>query len=139
MVVLVSYFYLGVERLGDCGVVGISLKNGGSGVASNIYSSLASLENRGPHGCGIATFHPSRETSKIRVHKSSKNLGEGFHESDEVEFRRIMEFLNGSVGIGHIRWATSGGSLEDRLEEAQPFHRRHGKCKRTNLDHSIER
>jgi amidophosphoribosyltransferase len=68
-----------------------------------IYYGLYSMQHRGQESSGIATFN-----GKINLFK-----GDGL--VSEV-FRRI--FLEGNVGIGHVRYSTTG---DPGVENAQPI------------------
>jgi amidophosphoribosyltransferase len=68
-----------------------------------IYYGLYSMQHRGQESAGIATY-----TNKINLFK-----GDGL--VSEV-FRRV--FLEGNVGIGHVRYSTTG---DPGIENAQPI------------------
>ena len=89
-----------------CGVIGVSLN--GKGAAPHIYRGLRALQHRGQESAGIAT------TSAGVVHHR-KGLGL----VHEIFSRDVIESLRGSVGIGHVRYPTTGSSTD--LENAQPL------------------
>jgi amidophosphoribosyltransferase len=68
-----------------------------------IYYGLYAMQHRGQESAGIATY-----TSKINLFK-----GDGL--VSEV-FRRV--FLEGNIGIGHVRYSTTG---DPGIENAQPI------------------
>jgi len=94
-----------------CGVFGIVSRD--SHVASTIYDGLLSLQHRGQESCGMATF----DGNEIRIHKEMGLVSEVFNE-------RILQYLLGKRGIGHIRYSTTGSST---IENAQPFYYRAAK------------
>ncbi len=88
-----------------CGVVGLF---GRSPVNQQIYDSLAMLQHRGQDAAGIVTY------SKEGIHTRK---GKGMIRD---VFRTChMRKLRGNVGIGHVRYPTSG---KHKGAEAQPFY-----------------
>ena len=77
-----------------CGIIGIT---SGKPVSSTIISSLRKLEYRGYDSAGIATLSDgviNEVKSEGRVDVLEKNLA--------------IKSMQGSIGIGHVRWATHG-------------------------------
>ena len=77
-----------------CGIIGITSNKP---VSSTIINSLRKLEYRGYDSAGIATLSDgfiNEVKSEGRVDKLEKNLA--------------IKKMIGSVGIGHVRWATHG-------------------------------
>ena len=77
-----------------CGIIGITSNKP---VSASIISSLRKLEYRGYDSAGIATLSDgfiNEVKSKGRVDELEKNLA--------------IKNMLGSVGIGHVRWATHG-------------------------------
>jgi len=93
----------------ECGVMGVL----GDEEASNlIYLGLYALQHRGQEACGIITIDEDREEGKIfRGHKEFGLVADGFN-------RDILSSLKGSVGVGHVRYSTTGGRL---VQNIQPF------------------
>lgn len=90
-----------------CGIVGMV----GSGpVNQDIYDALLLLQHRGQDATGIATAEPS---GVMHMAKASGMVREAFRTRD-------MRSLLGSVGLGHVRYATKGTASSE--EEAQPFY-----------------
>jgi amidophosphoribosyltransferase len=79
-----------------CGVVGISLRD--RDAARPLYYSLYALQHRGQESTGIVTHDGFQQHSHVEMGLVS----EAFEEGD-------LEPLNGSNGIGHVRYPTSGG------------------------------
>ena len=89
----------------ECGVFGVLDPAGDC--ARTTYYGLFALQHRGQEACGIATIQ-DREMS---FHKDLGLVGEVF--SPE-----ILDRLGGTMAVGHVRYATTGGS---RRENAQPL------------------
>ncbi len=89
-----------------CGIVGIVSSEQ---VNQQIYDSLLLLQHRGQDSTGIATM----EDSVFHLRKSKGQVREAYRTRD-------MRALRGSIGLGHVRYATKGAA--DREEEAQPFY-----------------
>ena len=87
-----------------CGIVGI---RDAGGVSFSIYFALYALQHRGQESAGISTFDGIR----LYKHKGQGLVAEVFDSS-------ILESLTGNVGIGHVRYPTTGAN---RPENAQPF------------------
>lgn len=94
----------------ECGVFGIYDLDGND-VSTTIYYGLEALQHRGQESCGIAVS--DTQGPKGRVH-SCKGLGlvnEVFKESK-------LQELKGNIGIGHVRYSTSGSTS---IDNAQPL------------------
>lgn len=89
----------------ECGVFGIYNPNGGC--ATDTYYGLYALQHRGQESCGIA----ANNHRDITCHKDMGMVGEVFSEE-------ILNELNGTMAIGHVRYSTAGGS---KRENAQPL------------------
>jgi len=81
-----------------CGIVGIL---GSRPIAGSIVDALKRLEYRGYDSAGIATLENGKLTRR-RAEGKLRNL----------EAKLASEPLNGSIGIGHTRWATHGKPSE---------------------------
>ena len=89
-----------------CGIVGIVSQEP---VNQQIYDSLLLLQHRGQDSTGIATA----DGSQFHMVKSRGQVREAYRTRD-------MRSLLGNIGLGHVRYATSGSA--SREEEAQPFY-----------------
>ncbi len=78
-----------------CSIIGIIGKNG---VAPSLVESLKRMEYRGYDCVGVATL----STNKISVRK-------GIGKVNQVNSTLNLAGMEGSIGIGHTRWATHGG------------------------------
>src|SRR6056297_3297760 len=88
-----------------CGVVGIAASD--RAVARPLYYSLYALQHRGQESAGIVTHDGFQQHS----HVDMGLVGDVFDEGD-------LDQLNGSTGIGHVRYPTEG-SINSCC--AQPF------------------
>ena len=94
----------------ECGVFGIySLDK--QEVASDIYYGLIALQHRGQESAGIAVSDTDGEMGNLKLKKDMGLVNEVFSEKD-------LQGLNGNIGVGHVRYSTTGGS---RPENAQPI------------------
>ncbi|RXK51080.1 amidophosphoribosyltransferase [Halorientalis pallida] len=78
-----------------CGVVGVSLED--RDAARPLYYSLYALQHRGQESAGIVTHDGFQQHSHVEMGL----VGDAFEQSD-------LEQLNGSQGIGHVRYPTAG-------------------------------
>ena len=82
----------------ECGVFGIYLKDGKTGVVPAAYHALYALQHRGQESCGIAVNNDG-------VIDCYKDVGL----VNEVFTRDVLEKLHeGSMAVGHCRYGTTG-------------------------------
>lgn len=93
----------------ECGVFGVHSVNNAAEIS---YYGLHALQHRGQEGCGIVTVDKKQKFSRIK--------GEGL--VTEIFDEKKIESLNGQCAIGHVRYATAGGS---GIENVQPFMFKH--------------
>lgn len=93
-----------------CGVFGIYDLEGGP-VAPSIYYGLSSLQHRGQESCGIAVSDTAGPKGNIDCRKGMGLVSEVFKEED-------LQDLPGNLGIGHVRYSTTGAPT---LQNAQPL------------------
>ncbi len=89
----------------ECGVFGIYDPEGGC--AQTTYYGLYALQHRGQEACGIAAIN-DREQSFY------KDVGL----VSEVFDKATLQRLNGTMAVGHVRYATTGAG---ERENAQPL------------------
>ena len=77
-----------------CGIIGI---NSHKPVSASIINSLKKLEYRGYDSAGIATL----SSGLINEVKSEGRV-------DKLEKNSLVQNMEGTIGIGHVRWATHG-------------------------------
>jgi len=77
-----------------CGIIGI---NSNKSVSATIINSLKKLEYRGYDSAGIATL----SDGLINEIKSEGRV-------DNLEKNSLVQSMEGTIGIGHVRWATHG-------------------------------
>ena len=89
-----------------CGIVGIVSQEP---VNQQIYDALLLLQHRGQDSTGMATA----DGSQLHLFKAKGQVRETYRTRD-------MRSLLGTMGIGHVRYATAGAAKNE--EEAQPFY-----------------
>ncbi len=87
-----------------CGIVGIM---DAGGVSFSLYYALYALQHRGQESAGITTS----DSTRVFKYKQEGLVSEVFNQD-------ILESLKGSVGVGHVRYPTTGANLPENI---QPF------------------
>ncbi|SKC54015.1 amidophosphoribosyltransferase [Maledivibacter halophilus] len=90
----------------ECGVFGI-YSNSMENISRMIYFGLITLQHRGQESAGIALYNDN----KIHYYKEMGLVREVFNDT-------ILSRLKGNIGIGHVRYSTSG---ESYVTNAQPL------------------
>ncbi|HIH62214.1 MAG TPA: amidophosphoribosyltransferase [Methanobacteriales archaeon] len=93
-----------------CGIVGIYSPDKNKNIAPHLYYGLYALQHRGQESAGISTSNGKR----FYTHKGMGLVYEVFN-------GKKLKKLKGNIGIGHVRYSTTGKS---RIENSQPFHSR---------------
>lgn len=94
----------------ECGVFGI-YDFDGTDVASTIYYGLFALQHRGQESCGIAVSETGGPKGKVSSYKGMGLVNEVFGQEQ-------LEGMKGDIGVGHVRYSTTGASVR---ENAQPL------------------
>ena len=89
----------------ECGVFGIW---GADNAASFVALGLHALQHRGQEAAGIVTF----DGTNYHAHRAMGHVAGNFDRDD------IMRKLSGKVGIGHVRYSTTG---ETAMRNVQPL------------------
>ena len=91
-----------------CGVFGIYTEK--EEVAKDIYYGLTALQHRGQESAGMALCDTKGEKGNISFYKGMGLVSEVF-KADR------LDSLKGNIGVGHVRYSTTGSSM---VENAQP-------------------
>ena len=94
----------------ECGVFGIYSIDGEE-VSRDIYFGLTALQHRGQEAAGMAVSDTKGTMGNLVMKKDMGLVSEVFHKDD-------LERLHGNIGVGHVRYSTTGGSTP---ENAQPM------------------
>ena len=94
----------------ECGIFGVwdSKK---FDVAHDIYYGLLALQHRGQEAAGIAVCNTAGPRGNISLHKDMGLVSEVFNE-------KLLNNMEGNIGIGHVRYSTTGDS---NIQNAQPI------------------
>ena len=94
----------------ECGVIGIYAP-AGNNVSGEIYYGLLALQHRGQESAGISVSDTAGPKGNIETVKGMGLVSEVFTEEN-------LDRLRGNIGVGHVRYSTTGGSS---LNNAQPI------------------
>lgn len=92
----------------ECGVFGIYSKDKGMDVAYDIFHGLYSLQHRGQESAGIAVV----KNGHMNFHKDMGLVSRVFTQDS-------LSKLEGNLGVGHVRYSTTGTSGSP--QNAQPL------------------
>ena len=92
-------------------------------VAHLIPRMLLDMQNRGQLAAGMTSYNPRRD-ALLDTYKQLGTVAEAFRLNHKAKFETIMKAMDGPAAIGHVRYATCGGSDKSF---AQPFERSHGR------------
>ncbi|WP_306132410.1 amidophosphoribosyltransferase [Roseivivax marinus] len=93
----------------ECGVFGVV---GVADAANFVALGLHALQHRGQEAGGIVTYDPEHGFN------SARKFG---YVRDNFTSQSLMETLPGALGIGHVRYSTSGSKGPTQLRDVQPF------------------
>lgn len=93
----------------ECGVFGVV---GVADAANFVALGLHALQHRGQEAGGIVTYDPEAGF------QSARRFG---YVRDNFTSQKVMETLPGSLGIGHVRYSTSGSKGQTAIRDVQPF------------------
>ncbi len=114
----------------ECGVFGVFLPNGQTGVVGPAYHALYALQHRGQESCGVAV----NRGGVISCHKDVGLVGEVFT-------REVLEKLpEGSIAVGHCRYGTTGAQNRNNAQPLLVNHLKGGMalCHNGNLVNARE-
>jgi len=101
-----------------CGIAGIALTHGNA--ALPLFYALYALQHRGQESAGIAVSSnlDGGIENELGGRKRDITLTKGMGLVYQVFSPQQLESLNGNIGIGHVRYSTTGAS---RIENAEPL------------------
>ena len=94
----------------ECGVFGMYAPPG-TDAAKDIYYGLIALQHRGQESAGISVSDTEGERGNVMTVKGMGLVSEVFTEEQ-------IGRMKGNIGVGHVRYSTTGGSVP---ENAQPI------------------
>ncbi|MCR5837353.1 MAG: amidophosphoribosyltransferase [Lachnospiraceae bacterium] len=102
----------------ECGVFGIYAPEGVN-VSKDIYYGLIALQHRGQESAGMSVSDTAGPMGNIKTKKGMGLVSEVFDNADfEGTADANSKKLIGNIGVGHVRYSTTGGSTP---ENAQPI------------------
>ncbi len=101
-----------------CGIAGIALTQ--NDAALPLFYALYALQHRGQESAGIAVCNSNKEGkgNETSARKDDIQLIRGMGFVHEVFDDEQLKSLKGNIGIGHVRYSTTGAS---KLENAEPL------------------
>jgi amidophosphoribosyltransferase len=88
-----------------CGIIGVVSKNKEFNAASSIHLGLYALQHRGQESAGIATY----KDEVLNIKRGKGLLREVFKHDD---FKNLI----GNIGIGHVRYSTTGSGYAQNVQ-----------------------
>ena len=85
-----------------CGIVGIV---DAGGVSIQLYYAMYALQHRGQESAGISTF----DGTSLRKFKGQGLVADVFSPA-------VLKDLQGTAGIGHVRYPTTGANLPENIQ-----------------------
>ena len=92
----------------ECGVFGV-WSTGHESAAQRIYYGLTALQHRGQEAAGIAVCDTWGEKDNLCLYKRPGLVSEVFDAS-------VLRTLEGNIGIGHVRYSTTGDGRQENLQ-----------------------
>ena len=93
----------------ECGIFGVV---GVADAANFVALGLHALQHRGQEAGGIVTHDTEQGFNSVR------RFG---YVRDNFTSQKLMETLPGSIGIGHVRYSTTGSKGNTQIRDVQPF------------------
>ena len=90
-----------------CGIIGAYSHERSRNVSAYIYYGLYALQHRGQESAGISTY----DGKDVHIYRDMGLISDVFNNGN-------IQSLEGHVGIGHVRYSTTG---ESKIENSQPF------------------
>ncbi|MEO1477953.1 MAG: amidophosphoribosyltransferase, partial [Bacteroidota bacterium] len=97
-----------------CGVIALVLGDGDSDCCGELVDGLTTLQHRGQDAAGVVVASTNREWAEVKF-RSVRSVGL----VRDIFGKAEPEALTGNVGIGHVRYPTTG---DGALPEVQPFY-----------------
>ena len=94
----------------ECGIFGVWNRQE-EDAAKSVYYGLIALQHRGQEAAGIAVCSAFGPRGNLQLHKDMGLVTEVFSQD-------ILQQMQGNIGIGHVRYSTTGGSC---VQNAQPI------------------
>jgi len=101
-----------VDKKEACGIAGCALTSGSA--ALSLYYALYALQHRGQESAGIAVSKSNGADANTGIIRQIKGMGL----VHSVFSSQQLKSLNGNLGIGHVRYSTTGAS---NIENAEPL------------------
>ncbi|NNL74196.1 MAG: amidophosphoribosyltransferase, partial [Silicimonas sp.] len=93
----------------ECGIFGVT---GVADAANFVALGLHALQHRGQEAGGIVTYHPETGFTSARRFGLVRD---NFTKED------VIKSLPGALGIGHVRYSTTGSKGNTQIRDVQPF------------------